>query len=252
VSIPRTPDPTTDWLVAIDDTDNEESIGTGRLARMLASHLEDKGVLGEASVTRHQLLVHPDVPYTSHNSSACLRASGAENAGARLLELARDFLTANFHEGANPGLCVARAAEVPAAAVEWARRAQREVLDLEDFDRALADFGRGALWVWSAGETGQGRIGACSGVALRSTGADGRFIGLRGIRDLRGRLRVSEIVSRSGVTGVMTETGERLSDDDAVDTRDWVRPGLANGKPVLVVREEDGRWTPAERRTKDD
>lgn len=247
-----TNDRSTDWLVAIDDTDNEESIGTGRLARMLAAHLEEKGLLGEASVTRHQLLVHPDVPYTSHNSSACLRAAGARDAGPRLLDLARDFLVANFHEGANPGLCVARADQVPDEAVEWARRAQREVLDLDAFDRALAGFGGDALRVWASGETGQGRIGACAGVALRSTGADGRFIGLRGIRDLRGALLVSEIRDRSGVARVDTADGERLPDDTTIDTRDWVRPTLVGGEPVLVVREEEGRWTPAERRTKDD
>jgi hypothetical protein len=59
-------------LIAIDDTDNAESIGTGRLSRMLAEELTKQGMIRQTSVTRHQLLVHPDIPYTSHNSSACI------------------------------------------------------------------------------------------------------------------------------------------------------------------------------------
>ncbi len=72
----------TRWLLAIDDTDNAESIGTGRLARMLAAHLEEANLFAEPGVTRHQLLVHPDIPYTSHNSAACIEAAGSPEIAA--------------------------------------------------------------------------------------------------------------------------------------------------------------------------
>jgi tRNA(Ile2) C34 agmatinyltransferase TiaS len=236
------------WLVCIDDTDNEESIGTGRLARMLAAHLGAEQLLGEASITRHQLLVDPRIPYTSHNSSACLEAAGPEDAGDALLQAGIRFLQDHRQIGANPGLCVCRADAVPAPFVELGRRAQREVLDLAAFDALLP---RGVR-LWSSGDTGQGRIGAVSGVGLRSTGDDGRFIGLAGIRDLRGRLRAGEILARSGVAAVETESGASLPDDAFVETRDWVRPTLRAGRPVLVVRDEDGHLVPSERRSKDD
>jgi len=239
----------TSWLLAIDDTDNEESIGTGRLARMLAEHLEQAGLLVEPSVTRHQLLVHPDIPYTSHNSAACIEAAGRPEIAAKLLERARSFLLENFHAGANPGLCVCRADAVPDRLVELALRAQREVLCLEEFDDAVSKLGLGLWW---SGETGQGRIGACSGAALRSTGEDGRFIGLRGIRDLTGTLPASEILGRSGVAAVEATDGRALAPDTRVDTRGWVRPSLRGGRPVLVVREQDGGWVPDERRSKED
>jgi hypothetical protein len=239
----------TRWLLAIDDTDNRDSIGTGRLARMLAAHLEEARLLAEPSVTRHQLLVHPDIPYTSHNSAACIEASGHPEIAAELLERARSFLLDNFHSGANPGLCVCRGDAVPNPLVDLAMRAQREVLRLEEFDRAVAEL---PLGVWWSGETGQGRIGACAGAALRSTGQDGRFIGLRGIRDLTGTLRTDEILGRSGVAAVETEDGRALPADARVDTRGWVRPSLRGGRPVLVVRREAGCWLPGERRSKDD
>jgi hypothetical protein len=237
------------WLLAIDDTDNEESIGTGRLARMLAAHLEGRGLVAEPSVTRHQLLVHPDIPYTSHNSAACIEGAGGADMAAELLGCARSFLLDHFHAGANPGLCVCRAAAVPEPLVALAARAQREVLTLGEFDDATSELD---LDLWWSGETGQGRIGACAGAALRSTGEDGRFIGLRGIRDLGGAIPVGEILGRSGVARVETSEGRALAGEDRVDTGGWVRPSLRGGRPVLVVREEGGCWVPSERRSRDD
>ncbi|HPG27770.1 MAG: hypothetical protein H6748_19435 [Spirochaetaceae bacterium] len=242
--------PTT-WLVAIDDTDNLESIGTGRLARMLARHLVEQGQLVGPSVTRHQLLVHDDIPYTSHNSSACIRAEGAEGEGAgdKLFELGRAFLLAHRHAGANPGLCVAPA-DAPGAALQGlARRAQSEVLDLAAFDAEVASFG---LRIWSDGETGQGRIGAVCGVALRSTGDDGRFIDLPGIRDLGGRATVAEILARTGVDEVVDGAGRALGPDESIETRDWIRPDLQGGRAVFCVRREGDAWVPASKRIKDD
>jgi tRNA(Ile2) C34 agmatinyltransferase TiaS len=237
-----------DWLIGIDDTDNPDTIGTGRLARMLAEHLEAEGLLRDTSVTRHQFLVHPDIPYTSHNSSACIggRAAGADRAA--LAGHAAAFLREHWHDGANPGLCVCRADAVPAPLLVLAKRAQREVLDLAGFDGALA---REDLVIRWTGETGQGRIGAASGVALRASGEDGRFIALRGIRDLEGALRVDEILARSGVVRVESEHGDALPGDALVETGDWVRPSLRGGVPVLRVRRDGGAWRPAEKRAKE-
>lgn len=239
----------TAWLLAVDDTDNAESIGTGKLARRLAEHLEHAGLLADPSVTRHQLLVHPEIPYTSHNSAACIEARAGVAAGATLLAAARSYLLDHFHEGANPGVCVCPRDAVPAPLVGLARRAQREVLPLDAFDAAIRSL---AIGLWSGGETGQGRIGACAGAALRSTGEDGRYIGLAGIRDLDGRLPVGEILARSGVSEVRTADGRRLDDATEIETRGWVRPALVGGRPVLVVREEEGRLVPNERRSRDD
>jgi hypothetical protein len=240
---------TTRWLIAIDDTDNLESIGTGRLARMLSEALVREGQIAEPSVTRHQLLVHPDVPYTSHNSSACIAARGDEGVGEKLLELATAFLLEHEHEGANPGLCVAQEDAVPAALAELGRRAQRVVLDLAAFDAEIAGLG---LRVWSRGETGQGRIGAVCGVGLRSTGDDGRFIDLPGIRSLGGRVRVADVLEQTGVDLVTTEAGEALAPEVELETRSWIRPNLRGGRAVFTVRRDGDDWVPAERRSKDD
>lgn len=235
--------------VGLDDTDDLESIGTGRLARMLGAHLEERGLLRGTSVTRHQLLVHPDIPYTSHNSSACVAGEALEAEPGKVLDEARGFLERHARPSANPGLCVIARDAVPGTALALARRAQREVLALRAFDRELA---AAELAVWSAGETGQGRIGAVSATALRATGEDGRFIGLRGIRDLRGVLTVRAILDASDVAAVHDEDGVSLEPDARVDTGGWVRPSLRGGRPVLVVRPEGAHFAPADRRKGDD
>lgn len=64
--------------VGLDDTDTKDSRGTGRLARSIALALSTKyHIFG---VTRHQLFVHPDIPFTSHNSSAVIHVEADPSA----------------------------------------------------------------------------------------------------------------------------------------------------------------------------
>jgi hypothetical protein len=88
-------------------------------------------------------------------------------------------------------------------------------------------------------------------VALRSTGEDGRFISLHGVRELEGRVRVEEILARSSVESVEAEDGAALASTEFVDTLGWVRPALRGGRPVLRVRRDGRHWVPAERRSKE-
>ncbi len=64
-------------LIGIDDTDNDTSPGTGRLARDLAAECCQRG-MSLKSVTRHQFLLDPAIPYTSHNSGACIALDGQD------------------------------------------------------------------------------------------------------------------------------------------------------------------------------
>lgn len=233
-------------LVAIDDTDNREPgcVGTGRRARELAAELVRGGLAGAVTVTRHQLLVHPDIPFTSHNSAACIEAADVAASPVEVAEAARAHLLAHPNAGANPGLCVLAPEAVPAFLRDFAKRAQTEVLTLDEADGVAARLDGP---VWSAGDTGQGRIGAMAAVALRASGEDGRFIGLPGIRGLEGVLEVGEILARSPIARVETLEGEALGAGDRIDTQDWVRPALRGGVPVLRVRRLEGRWVPEER-----
>jgi hypothetical protein len=234
-------------FIAIDDTDNEESIGTGRLSRMLADELSQRGLVSNTSITRHQLLVHPDIPYTSHNSSACIEATVNGATIEEVATVSRAFLIENYHETANPGLCVVDKDSVPDALQQFAYRAQRQVIKIKEA-RELAN-GLG-VFVWWYGETGQGCIGALAGVGLRSTGNDGRFIALAGIRDLRGVMNVGSILQQSAIQKVVSDTGEVLSDKEVMDTQDWVRPTLCNSEAVLSVIKNGNLWLQADGKNK--
>jgi tRNA(Ile2) C34 agmatinyltransferase TiaS len=235
-----------DLLIAIDDTDNLEPdcVGTGRLARMLGTHLSERGACKRANVTRHQHFVHPDIPFTSHNSSACLLAEKITAPRDAIAGLARQFLIDHPNAGANPGLCVIEPSAVPGWLLDFAKRTQSEVVTLEEADQVAA---RLDGFVWSAGESGQGRIGALAAVALRSSGEDGRFIGLRGIRGLEGVMTVAEIVANSEVERVESLDGSALPPETRIHTQDWVRPALRGGAPVMRVQQRDGRWIPEDK-----
>ena len=63
--------------LAMDDTDSLASRGTGKLARAVAHTLsEEYDVCG---VTRHQLFVYDDIPFTSHNSCAVIHIEASGN-----------------------------------------------------------------------------------------------------------------------------------------------------------------------------
>jgi hypothetical protein len=230
--------------ISIDDTDNHESFGTGRMSRMLAENLEEKGMVRDVSVTRHQLLVHPAIPYTSHNSCACIEADALSARLDQIFVASRRFLLANYHIDSNPGICVHAVGAVRDEVVEFGLRAQKEVLTMHQARTLAARLG---LLVWRHGKTGQGIIGAMSGVGLRSTGNDGRFIGLRGIRKIKGTVTVSDILKRTPITAVLTEDGSALQDGELVNTLDWVRPALIDGRIVLTVLKEEDEWRTIEK-----
>ena len=85
-------------FIGIDDTDNLESRGTGRLARSIAADLGKTYDL--YGVTRHQLLVHPDIPYTSHNSAAVIHLDGCGAADvSRIFRRVKKLMLADYIEG---------------------------------------------------------------------------------------------------------------------------------------------------------
>jgi hypothetical protein len=93
--------------VCFDDTDDLDAPqGTGKLARWFEEELPEGCSLW--GVVRQQLLVHPSVPYTSHNSSACcvLDIPGPEVV-PDLVALAGAHVERHMLDGSDPGVCVA-------------------------------------------------------------------------------------------------------------------------------------------------
>ncbi len=228
------------YLVGIDDTDNYESIGTGAMARELVGFLARDHRTEGRGITRHQLLVHPDIPYTSHNSSACL-ALECPLDREELAAACRAFIAFLFHPGADPGLCVATLAQASAPdIVDFARRAQHQIVTREE---ATSLARAGSLLLEELGGTGLGVIGALAACGLRASGDDGRFIALPGARRIQGEITVGELRRAVAIDRVVDANGEVLADESIIETRGWVRPDLRDGHVTLSVQGEHGRYT---------
>lgn len=237
------------WLIGLDDTDMPGTRGTGRLARMLADALAERGVaLG--GVTRHQLLVHPDIPYTSHNSCACISVDGEILEARDLFEWIGRFVGERSPKGSDPGVCMVRADRVDGRVVDFGRRAQREVVRLSEARKIGSAEG---LLHAGLGGTEDGMIGALAAVGLRASGEDGRFIELGGIREFHGKARVRSLLD-AGIDAVEAGENDPPAPDDRVETFGWVRPRLRGGRAVLAVMRSIGNgatWVVVDRRKRD-
>lgn len=229
-------------LIGIDDTDNADSRGTGFRARELGGRIAGAGLGRVDGVTRHQLFVHPDIPYTSHNSSACLDVRLNGTAPADVAAFCREYLEAECAPGSDAGFCIAAYDAIPATMVEFAHAAKREILT-RDAARELA----ARTGVHLEGVTGDemGVIGALSAVGLRRGGHDGRFIWLEGVRELTGIATSGWLLANTGIDAVETVDGRALPEDARVRVDPWPRPVLLNSRAILLVqraREEDADY----------
>lgn len=221
-------------LVSIDDTDNIDSRGTGDLASMIASAIEAQGWGKSAGVTRHQLLVHPDIPYTSHNSSMCFAAELEDPYFEALIDFATGFLARESAPGSDPGLCIAQPGRLtrPDLLLAFGQKAKQEVITKQKAYDLAEQLG---IHLSEHGGTGQGVIGALAGAGLRLSGNDGRFKGKFHIDAEHNVLRVRELLAHPKVDLVQSMDGLVLSEDELVRLGDKLKTVLLAGKSVLLV-----------------
>lgn len=233
------------WVVGIDDTDMPNLGGTGQLARRVADEIEVRGLGTPVGVTRHQLFEGPGVPKTSRNSAAAVEFVGVDS-GSSLMDAAIEIVGDGSIDGSDPGVALAPSKPNPSATT-FARAAQVGLVTQDEARRLAADWG--IILEGLGGDEG-GVIGALAAVGLRIDGNDGRYVGLVGIREVAGVVRVAEILERTGVEAVVDEAGNSLGASADVDLGNWVRPRLVDGRPVLVASHDGERWSNADTRSK--
>lgn len=221
-------------LVSIDDTDNLESRGTGYRARQLAARLEGYDLASVRGVTRHQLFVHPSIPYTSHNSALCLDLIWKRDTLSTLKDFVRAFLSVESAPGSDAGFCIAPFEKVTEDVVEFGRRAKSNVLTQEDAVSLAAASGLHLEGV--TGDRG-GIIGAIASVGLRKGGHDGRFVWVKGVRDIGGVKTVGELLSTTGIEIIRPQISIEIKHSDRVLVEPWPRPVLLDDKAVLLVEQ---------------
>lgn len=225
--------------VCFDDTDVLEAPrGTGKLARWFGDELPEGCRMW--GVVRQQLLVHPDIPYTSHNSSACVVIDAPDaSVVPELIERGVAHLERHALDGSDPGLCVA-AEDSPAieALLAFGRRAATEVVTQADAVAAVA-----GAHLSGHGGTNDGIIGAAAGVGLTAWGWSGRFIEYGALRDYPREVAVGELEAGGMLVLPVDRNVVFPAPSDIVDTADWLRPRLWGGVPsVPVTLSAPGRW----------
>jgi hypothetical protein len=219
--------------LGIDDTDMPDSPGTGRLARAIASRLS--AICTITGVTRHQLFVHPDIPYTSHNSCAVLHCEGRDP--REVFAVARQMVLEGHTEGSDPGIAAADASILGPSAVTFGMDAKGTILTQEQA-QAIARHS-GILLEGLAGTKG-GMIGALAGIGLAATGNDGRFVLKGQLRDLKGVQSASTLL-KGGVDLIVTPEGKVVT-EGKIRFRKFPKPAFISGKAVLFVLPVDGHY----------
>lgn len=225
--------------VGFDDTDNiDADRGTGKLARWFEQELPEGCLIW--GVVRQQLLVHKDIPYTSHNSSACAVVEVEDSSLVReLVTKAAEHIERYALEGSDPGLCVAAEGNggiLPLVA--FGRKCTNQVVTQKE---ALEASSR--VHLSAHGGTRQGIIGAAAAVGLTADGWNGRFIEFRQLRSLPDRVRVAELENLDILTVSLDRDSRVPAPEDLVLTNGWLRPRLWGNRAVLaVVPREDGMW----------
>lgn len=233
-------------LISIDDTDNLDSPGTGALASQIAADLESNGWGRSSFVTRHQLLVHPDIPYTSHNSAMCFAAEIAEDCLERVIDHSAGFLARESAAGSDPGLCIAVIERLPETAglIRFGQSAKKEVLTKESAYELAQLSG---IHLSEHGGTGQGVIGALAGAGLRLGGNDGRLKGQLNFTVPGTVVTVADLCERADIDAVRALDGSRLAREDLVRIGEKAKTVLLDNNSVLLVVATDGaqsgaRW----------
>lgn len=221
--------------VGIDDTDTLESRGTGRLARNIAAMLSSKNKI--FGVTRHQLFVHPDIPFTSHNSCAVIHAEASASAIDEIFSATKKLMHEDFVEGSDPGLAIASDGQITPAVIAFGLDAKTIIVTQE---RAREVAKNSKIQFEGLGGTEGGVIGAIAGVGLASLKNDGRFLLKGKNRELSGIRSIPEIID-SGIDGVLTLQG-KIVNEGKVQIPKSATPSFIQGKAVLFVEQQEDHW----------
>ena len=235
-------------LICIDDTDQLDTPGTGHLAQAICEEIEKRNWGKCSAISRHQLFVHEQIPYTSHNSSLCFEAGILENGLKDIIELSANFLRKKSAPGSDPGLCVAVVGQVlnRSKLSEFGLKAKQTVLTKDHAYELARELN---IHLSEHGGTGQGVVGALAGTGLRLGGNDGRFRGWYHLGRAGESLSVTALKSYDFIDAVKSDTGETLPDDTLVYFGgDEQKTVLQDGKQVLPAKRsangsDPAKWT---------
>jgi tRNA(Ile2) C34 agmatinyltransferase TiaS len=224
--------------LAMDDTDSLDSRGTGKLARATGAEISKEFHVD--GISRHQLFVHEDIPYTSHNSCAVLHIEAEKRDDKEwIFETAKECMLSDFIEGSDPGIAVACADEILPPLIAFGRDAQKIILNQNKARTLASNLG---IWLEGLGGTEDGVIGTMAGLGLAKSGNDGRYIMCGTIRDLSGSVDVVTLLE-AGIDAVYTVDGHMVMDGRIIIKEGKsAKPCPVDGNKILFVENIDGQY----------
>ena len=227
-------------LFCIDDTDNLESIGTGKLLENLCESMEKKGWISLTYISRHQLYIHDSIAYTSHNSAMCCQLNILEGQFENVLSYSKEYLLKNSAEGSDPGLCVIKIEDLSIDGqkeiISYGMMAKSVVLKKTDAYN-IAEKYPNIIFLSEHGGTGDGVIGALAGCGLRFYGSDGRIKGNFKLKDNSNQITVKEFCKELDISLAVNEGFEVINNQDTLicQSVDKIKKVLWKHLPTVVL-----------------
>ncbi len=191
-------------------------------------------------VVRQQLLVHEEIPYTSHNSSACAIIDVPDPSFVEsLVRKAIAHVKRYSLEGSDPGVCVA-CEEAPSLTrlMEFGQACTREIVTQKEAMAASVD-----AHLSGHGGTNDGIIGAAAAVGLTASGWSGRFIEYGRLRHFPDPVRVTDLEDSHMLMVSIDRDAGIPAPEHLVYTKGWLRPRLLGNRAVVLVSPKgEGVW----------
>nr|WP_320193619.1 hypothetical protein [uncultured Desulfobacter sp.] len=199
------------YWVCMDDTDMPGTKGTGWLVQEICREIEDLGLGESSAISRHQLFVHEDIPFTSHNSAMCFELElETPNFLPRLMAHLIHCLETRCEPGSDPGLCVTGPldGDKQKRLSAFGAKAKQAVCTKNDAYSLARNMG---IHLSEHGGTGGGIIGALAGIGLRMTGNDGRYRGWYHLGNPGDIVTVADLCTHPFIDTVVRADGSELS-----------------------------------------
>ncbi len=236
-------------LICIDDTDSKTSEkGTGAIADDIRTMISNHFGVTCSFVSRHQLLIHPDVPYTSHNSSMCFEAVLPDSDYDELVERARDLVSKESDPESDPGLAIADVDAVDRdVLIAYGKECKRRLMTKADAYE-IAD--KAGFYLTELGGTGDGVIGAAAGIGLRLWGFDGTMKGKPKDLEPGKTYTLGELTKSRFIERVLSVDGGDVPPEDTIELPNKSKVNLYGGVLTFLVEPvegEPGHWLPTDR-----
>lgn len=227
--------------IAIDDTDEiGYDTSTGEICEEIREHIE-LHYAPTTPITRHQLLLHEDIPYTSHNSSMCFTTMLSRDEMEVVKIFIVDYVMKKSAVSSAPGICMGFEDEIidKERLISYGLDAKQKVLTKES---AYVMAKEQKLFLTELRGEGAGVVGALSGVALRISGNDGRIKGK--IILTKKSIPLTELLSLALFDEVRLKSGALADKNYSIVVKEYLKGVYLNHKSVLLVQEYEGYYIP--------